>query len=519
MKPRSPSSVLLVVVLAVLGGLAAGIAAASGRLPEPRPGELAVQDREFRFDRSGEGDEPMLITPERWLSLPELRGDFDLAAQLEMGVGAELDIVLRRVDPRELQRMTLPMQGRFRVLRLSTVASSEPWRDEESALFGPGGGLKLAAGSPATIQVEARGRSLEAIVAGKRLPVFQSADAYGAMAWIVRGGPVSLRSLTLIPRSVRSTVPTWGVGLAAGLLVAFVSVWLAVGPVRVAVAALCLALGAAAASRDAFSLLPPLAMPEAASEGLVCVVGLPLALALLAQKWIKAWVVMGLVAGGALASLPHRLESARFPPLPRIDEVFGEVAGDQPLAALAQRIPGALAIHTLDAKRRRVFLLGGQLLYQRGAGPTDHVETQLLAALRESGADVDVVALPTIDGWTRQQWSLFHGFYQQFAPEVLVFGLPRDEDATVVDAQGRQAPRSTAEGLREVLDEVHGWCGENGTRLVLLADPDAPAALVDVLESAAASWEDVALVSPPPAAQPAGFAAALARVVAPLLGR
>jgi hypothetical protein len=152
---------------------------------------------------------------------------------------------------------------------------------------------------------------------------------------------------------------------------------------------------------------------------------------------------------------------------------------------LAQRVRGPISIHTktaLEQGQSRVFLLGGQLLWRRGAAPTDHVESMLVGELR--GEDpkrpaVEVVTLPTEDGYASQQWGMFSRFFRGFAPAVVVLGVPRDEDAP--DRSG--APRSSPDALRRTIAEAKSGCAEIGAKLVLLADNGLAEPLLAVLRS------------------------------------
>jgi hypothetical protein len=89
--------------------------------------------------------------------------------------------------------------------------------------------------------------------------------------------------------------------------------------------------------------------------------------------------------------------------------------------------------------------------------------------------------LPTVDGHTAQQWSVFSRFYAACKPAAIVFGVPREEAAAL--PEGR--PRSTPATLATTLAAARDHATANGVRLVLLADAELPPELLAVLEQAA----------------------------------
>src|SRR5689334_12705038 len=139
------------------------------------------------------GDKALMRSDAGWLEEPRLFADFDLQVDVDLSPGAELDLLVRRVEPRPLGEERLPFQGRFTVLRVGTGKEEGPgWRTREQALFEPGGGVTIAPGIPATISVTGRGRTLTANVAGKKLGSCEAADALGSFALIVRGGKAAV---------------------------------------------------------------------------------------------------------------------------------------------------------------------------------------------------------------------------------------------------------------------------------------------------------------------------------------
>jgi hypothetical protein len=59
--------------------------------------------------------------------------------EIELAERAEIDVLLRRVEPRIVGGELLPFTGRFTALRLSTDGDGVGWRTREQALFGSTG--------------------------------------------------------------------------------------------------------------------------------------------------------------------------------------------------------------------------------------------------------------------------------------------------------------------------------------------------------------------------------------------
>lgn len=472
---------MLLTLACLLGGLA-GLAVAE-RIPEGlREDELGLRAQPFVLQRGAL--DALNVTPERWLTLPFLVGDFDLHLELALDPGVEVDLLLRQVEPRLVGKVMQPFHGRFLVLRLSSVAAGPAWLGREEALLGEQrGGVLLSPGAPATVAIQGRGHELAANVAGRRLPPVQAADRYGMCSLIARGGKVAVQRFALTPRGLadagywrRSTWMAFGAGL--GVLLAGLAVWLgrgASGRSRWFGVPLALLAGAVCVLQ-----LPrggvPLALPPVAQIAMALVVvggfgvlGLPGAL------WWRLSLGLGGVLVGVFGCRPHAV-----PATPQLDAVFGPAAGAGLAEALAQRVRGPFAVHTLADARHSVFLLGGQLLYDRGA-PGEHLELLLAGELRVRRQQrVAVPCAPTLDGHAQQQWAWFSRFYRGFAPAVLVFGVGRDE--AVVEG-GR--PRSSPRHLEVVLEAVQQACREQGIGLVLLAERELPAELQASLQPAA----------------------------------
>src|SRR5262245_57731821 len=313
---------LLAVLLLVLAGVVSGAAATGARRPAPLSSELGLVTSPFRLERPN-GD-PFLVTPQKWLELPMLRADFDMLMDLELGEGAELDVLLRRVEPRPLHGVSLGFHGRFAVLRLSAVADGPPWRTPADALLGPAGGVKLLPGSHATVTVRARGRALLANVAGRTLPEFLAQDDHGGLVLCVRGGTAALHSLQITPVGGGSSLLPIHLGWLTALLLGALARGTGARPAAVCAAAVLLAGTAAIGRRVAFAALPPLAQPEPFDELRIVVAGAPLALAVLLRgRSAAVGSAVGLVAAGWLTAATSRDVAARFPPTPALDALLG----------------------------------------------------------------------------------------------------------------------------------------------------------------------------------------------------
>ncbi|MEY2716658.1 MAG: hypothetical protein RIT24_3001, partial [Planctomycetota bacterium] len=504
-----------------IAGLLAGHFAVALRRAEPRPGELAVSRDDWELTRSQ--SDPLLVTEAAWLELPTLREDFDLRADVELEEGAELDLVMRRVEPRPLQGVSLPAQSRFCALRLSTIAVGEPWRKPESALFGEPGGLKLGGGLPATIVLQARGRTLTGNVAGKQLPTAEAQDDHGSLVLIARGGTVAIRMLHVLPVDRSLGLDARWLGLASGVVLGAMCAWRRRGIVRALLACAALLSAPSAFLLVAPGALLPLSQTDCLDEWLAASSGVPLALAVLASGGSRILIALSLAMGSAASffALAECVQGIRdrFPPTPQLDAVFGEGARETVTETLARRIRGPNAIHVPSAPlpgQSRVFLLGGQLMWRRGAAPDDHVEPLLLGELR--GPDprrpaVEPISLPTVDGWSSQQWGMFDRFFRGYLPAVVVFGVPRYEDAALADG----SPRSTPESLRTTIAAARSGCAAIGAKLVLVADAGLPEPFAQALRSEQDAGMPLVELTENDAAS--GIARKLAETLRPMLQR
>jgi hypothetical protein len=478
---RRPAETIVAFLL--LCGFVAGAFVVRARLPAARSGELVATDSELQLPLPHKPE--LLVRPERWQPFPALRRDFDLDAVVELAPGASFDLVLRRLEPREVRGVALPFHGRFAVLRMSTTADGPGWRTPADALLAAPGGVRLAPGVPASVHVEARGRELRANVAGKVLPPVLAQDEIGSLALIARDAPVAVQRLVVQPVGARWEPSAWAIGMAAGLVAGAFAVRLRAGWKRAALAGGALLAGVYAAGANGFAAMPPLALPEARDDLLTVLAGLPLALAVcLRGRALWAGLLVGLLACGGLSWVVRQRTAERFPPTKALDELFGPASGTQVAEALAHCVHGPSGLHLADAAKSFVFLLGGELLWQRpgrAGSALQEVELLLGTDLRRDHPTVEVASLPTVDGWSAQQWRLFATCYTSFAPKVIVFGVPRDEDA-VDERTG--ARRSSPASLEQTVAQAEQYAAQHGARLLLVADCGLDANLYAVLSRA-----------------------------------
>ncbi|HEB53914.1 MAG TPA: hypothetical protein ENI87_11735 [bacterium] len=483
---------------------------------------MALCDREMLrqpFVLSRSVEDPAIVREARWFYLPQIFGDFDLSMDIELGEDTDVDMLLRRVEPRYVDGVKREFAGRFSVLRLSTGhtdgGGERGWRTREQALFGPrGGGVGLAPGYGATVEVQARGRMLRATVAGKPQPWFEADDSYGSFTLIARGGTAVVHRLEIYPRSrttwwwSRWTWPAWG-ALAGAIVLAFARALARRGHLLLAGLGMVLVAAVLAREVDAQLAFPDPAglvalLAAATAAGIVLALdfgGLEALLGLLVTLWF---------GNVGLANL--RSDDAR------VDAAFGPASGSQPAEALGQLVRGPAGLVDVDRDGPGAFLLGGQLVYDQtfsGGDPGDHLALQLELRLRgRFGRGAEVACLPTVDGFARQQWQLYERFYQGFQPEVIVLGIG-PEEAAIDPSTGE--PRSSAEQVREVALAARRHCEENGRGLVLYAECGVEPAMLQALRAAAEGG--VVLVEVAAGMTPEDKAAALFRAIAAVMER
>ncbi|MBM4059808.1 MAG: hypothetical protein FJ265_01755 [Planctomycetes bacterium] len=504
---RSPLLSLLLVLCGCLGGYCTFSLVPA----ELRSGIPGLHRHDYRLERTASTS--FEVSEAKWFSVPFLYADFDLTMDVELGEAMDLDVVLRLVEPRILGRSYTQFHGRFTVLRLSTNGAGPAWRTRDEALFAPrSGGAELAAGHTATVWIEARGRSLRANVAGKWYPWVVADDHCGQLALVARGGQAALQRLVIRDLGLgRGVFWSWwfwlGLGAALGLAAAGAAALARAGLARtVGLGVIVAGLPAATVLRAATA---PLQLPEPTTMAGHL---LAPAIAVLIVAGLRFWPLRVAAAAGLLAMVlfgapwrEHRQDDWQ------LDEVFGPASGQTPCEALAQRVRGPFEIHDVAPATHRVFLLGGQLLYDR-ATPTEHLEPLLAGDLRVLlQHKVDVPCLPTVDGHSRQQWQLFERFFGGYRPAVIVFGVPRAEAAPGPDGQ----PRSSPEQLAATLAAARSYCDSRRIRLVLFTEHELPEELHAALRGAAAGG--LPLVVAGPGEAPAAISRRLAEAVAPLL--
>jgi hypothetical protein len=496
---RLPSLLLwwFVAAGALAGWILAGIVPAGLRQPH-------LHGKDFVLARAA--DQPIEITPARWCFLPFLFGDFDLQMDVELAADTDLDLLVRQVQPRLIDGERLPFTERFTVLRMSTARRGPAWRSRDDALLPErSGGVELAPGLLATVWVQGRGRMLRANVAGTWLPWREADDDYGMFTLLVHGGNAVLHGLRIqdlgMPGAFRWSRWFWALLGALGSAV---------------VAGGASALGARRGLLAAAAVAPPLLafllarwyrfdLQWPAPLGLLLLLVTSLGASLL---WLRGWRLLLVIATCLLAG--YGAEAVLSLDTARADALFGPRAGAQPSEALGRLVRGPGGLHDLGRPGARVFLLGGQPLYDRG-DTGDHLEARLAVALRAARKQpIEVPCLPTVEGNPVQQWRLFTTCYADaYRPQVVVFGVGPD---AAIDGV---LPAVTPEQLASTIAAAAEHCRTRGSVLVLFADAAVPAPLLAVLR--AAERDGLPLVVAADGASPTAIGNQLAAVIAPLL--
>lgn len=471
----------------------------AGLVPEGLVANCQRDIQQKKFVLSRPQDNLVEVTEARWLFLPFLWGDFDLQMDLEVSEGAEIDLLLRQVEPRMVGSELLPFAGRFSVLRLSTEGDGVGWRTREEALLGPPkNGVGLGAGHLATVWIEARGRKLRANVAGKAQPWFDVDDIYGMFTMIAKGGKAVIHRLEITPLPWTGmwlySRWTWaGFGVLSGAVLAVLALLLK-RRLRLLSSGLMVVVVAWLLVRDAnldlafplvsgmwLTLIVPLlfgvlvvVLPERGGKWLllpVLVVGL-FAVLRDAVPWPGLTKAMSeLTDRGVRGIVDGVVGAAKATDSSEIDAVFGPKAGAQISEAHGLLVRGANGLLDVERDAPCVFLLGGQRLYDLGM-PSDHtammLATQLQGHLR---VPVEVPALPTADGFSSQQWEVFDRFYWPFRPDVVVLGIGADECAKI---DGTETPRSSRAQVKATIEKARKVCEERKVPLVLFADVGVP---------------------------------------------
>lgn len=483
---------LLASLFVLLCGAFAGSRVARLLPVAPRADEPSIEKAGDRYRMERKAGDEFEVVDGKWLRIPRLYADFDLQMDVELGEHVDLDVLVRQVEPRFVHGVKVPFHGRFAALRLTTQKDGPAWLSREDTLFGERGrGASLAPGMVATVWIEGRGRTLRANVAGKTLPPIEVADDHGSFTLVARGGKAAVHRLVITslgrPRDWLLSDWFWILaGAAGGALVVAVGLARGERPFRLAILGVPLALIAPWFAHGV--TIEPFWTPP--SGALITLLG-GSAVLVAALAWIRG-VRNPVVMLGSLAVVVAAYwcvagdAVVRMRPVPsaRIDEVFGKAAGSDLTEAHAQLVRGQLGLSGPAAKEgldERVMLLGGQLLYGRMRAPQDHLEPLLRGQLRSAlQRPIQVLALPTEDGFAAQQWAMFARFYAEgHRPRAIVFGVPRGEER---DADG--ALRSWPRTLDAALASARAWAKANGAAVVLFAEAGLPQPFLDVLRAA-----------------------------------
>lgn len=510
---------LLALVLASLAGACAVVIAGGSPL---RP---ALFENEIRWRPSATGSaeeqKARLVTDAKALHLPQTFGDFDLLATVELPDDGEFDLVFRMVEPRLHEGSVESFHARFTLLRLSARAEGPPYRTRSEALFADDqvGGVRLRAGQPASIRLEARGRRARANVAGRWLPWIETTDDHGSIAFVARGGTSGLSYLVIQPKPAAGTLAAWLWGATIAALTAGLVMLGGASRRRVIVVwCVTLPLGGWLAQALLFVHLVPWAEPTVAGALLGGLLLLPVAISLSPRR-PRWWAVGVAIAVGSVAlEAAARAERPRLAALddPRLTLHFGPESGPGPFHALSRRLRSRTRVHTLAEPPRRVMFLGGGSIFEASPDFADHVGLRVEVGLRQKfGRDVAGIVVATPLSNALQQLLLFRRFYLDFEPSVVVFGITGMESATGQRLRAREAlersrdpdrresssvlwqlserlaggeqPVGTAADLEKTLEELALLCREREIALVLVTEPSTDPELVEVAQRFAAA--------------------------------
>ena len=496
--------------------LAAAAGAGAVVIAEGAPMRPALFEGGFRWTPSSSGadgeHEARVVTPAQILHLPQLLGDFDLLATVELPDHGELDLVFRMVEPRLDGGDIEPFHARFTLLRLSAETEGPPYRTREEALFSDdmSGGVRLRAGQPASIRVEARGERLRANVAGRWLPWVETTDDHGAIAFVARGGASRVSYLVVEPRTRPAETASW---LWGGLIAAVgAAIAIARGAAALSVLVswvLILPLGGWLAHQLVFAHVLPWVVPTPTGALLGGLWMLPLALSSARRRWVG--VIGAAVLGVVMLEAAARVERPRLTPFEdqRLTLHFGPESGPAPFHALSQRLRSRTRVHTLDEPARRVVFLGGGSIFEASPDFSDHVGLRVEAGLRQRfGRDVSAIIFATPLSNALQQLLLFRRFYLGFDPDVVVFGLtgmesvagqkqrarallelteaPASAGAPIVLWEladrlvGGDQPVATPADVAQTLADLGQLCRDREIPLVLVTEPSVDPAMIDV---------------------------------------
>lgn len=481
--------------------VAAGVAAAtllarpgSGAAPllHEVPFQLALGESLTGGARRSGGDAGLEVTVAKPLILPYAFGDCDLLATVVLPADGQLDVVCRKFEPPG-------GHGRFVVLRLSATADGPAWATREAALFGPAdAGAKVAAGLPASVRIELRGRRARAAVAGRNVGEIETVDDRGGFAFVVRGGTAEVRHLQILPvpraRGVRLPLAAAAIGVVVAL---------ALGARMRPRAVFALAAMPAGAAGLHALLAPHLipAAPPVEAAILVAVGALAVVAIALGRRGgvgrtlarLGAAAVIGVCAAeGFVRVSAERLTACEDP---RLDLLFGFASQSAPFDALARMLRGKNEVHTAEPDLQRVVFLGGEPMFEASLDRAHHLGIQ--ATARAAGLlrrDLVAAVFPTAFPHTVQQIELFRRFYADVYPAVaIVLGVDRFDAfaegpasarerlaradagdgracglrALVADARREPVMLASPAELATTLADFARWCAERRVPLLL----------------------------------------------------
>jgi hypothetical protein len=497
-----------------------GVVVADHALRDLQSGPPQLHDAPFVLAER-EATNQLTVTPATPLILPYAFGDCDVLATVEVPAAGELDLVVRRIEPAQ-------GHGRFGVLRLSADQAGPAFRSRDEALFGAArGGVKVAAGVPASLRIELRGNRIFANVAGSTLEPFEVADDRGDLAFVARGGTAVVAYLQVLPVERpplwRRPQPfLWGGAMLVWSLLAIAGgrsrarwrAYLAVASVP----ALAWLLHAVVAREL-------VAASTVSATGIAVAVGALLAggcLLLVGSRalWPLRLLLLLMVLVAGLETFA-RVERARLRVAedPRLDLHFGADSRQAPFDALAKLLHGKNEVHAIEAPRpgeparERVMFLGGEPLFEANLDRAHHLGVQATAlAAQTTRRALYPAVVPTAFPHTQQQIELFTRFYADAYPAVaVVLGIDcwdaqRDGETSARErltataagvpepwswAWAMLRPRAAAvalaspEDLAATLDAFAGWCAGRRLPLLLATHARLPAAHLQVVDRVA----------------------------------
>ncbi len=509
----------LVFAGALTGVLAVGLAHPSVPAPDLRSDVFSLT--------GGGGHE---ITPER--ALPILVGfsDFDLNCRIELSPGSEVDLVFRRVTHQASMRVPI-FYSRFAVMRLSSYRDGPGFLSREQALFESDlGGIRLSPGAPgASLVLKCRGRTAEAVVNGIVLESINTTDDFGSLAFLSRGGVALLHDLVITPWPRVEGRGAYYTGAILGGVVGLILALLGGSLLQVTLALGVGALGGLLGRWAVMDHLLPAVEPTAPSLVAAGLSLMPAALigGLRMGRWsarVLAIVLVGSVACFAALESAARTEQDRLAAFadPRMDLYFGPESGQAPFDALARMLRCEYKTHVLlpPGERYDVLMLGGGRMFDHDF-PNEgekNIDLQLPELLRirlgqPRDNPVNCAAIPTVLGYSYQQFLMFREFYKDYRPKVVVFGVTGEEAESVLPVPAREmlnpgparswsvlldvhvldsqtaVPTQSPGDLLATLRELWEFCQSADSKLVLAVDVGLPDAYRGVLTAFAESGE------------------------------